>query len=160
MKKMDWWPGFMAYRWYCMTWCFRSISVWHRYHDLSRSMTKPTNDLCAQRRLRSIRPVWSESLLSAWRKVGSLAPHKVQSEDWSDWADAQADLSLRWVHRSFVGFVMLWLIYQIGLEAHERSEKYWSCKNQLRTVRTLFSLVQVTKIQKCPMQNSKSVLLI
>ena len=31
---------------------------------------------------------------------------------WSDWADAQADLSLRWAHWAhshFVGFVMLWL---------------------------------------------------
>ena len=27
----------------------------------------------------------------------------------SDWADAQADLSLRWVHTHFVGFVMSWL---------------------------------------------------
>ena len=25
---------------------------------------------------------------------------------WSDWADAQADLSLRWAHSHFVGFVM------------------------------------------------------
>ena len=29
---------------------------------------------------------------------------------WSDWADAQADLSLRWAHSHFVGFVMRWLI--------------------------------------------------
>ena len=28
-----------------------------------------------------IRPVWSESLLSAWRKLGSLAIHWVHSED-------------------------------------------------------------------------------
>ena len=28
---------------------------------------------------------------------------------WSDWADAQADLSLRWAHSHFVGFVMSWL---------------------------------------------------
>ena len=28
-----------------------------------------------------IRPVWSESSLSAWRKLGSLATHWVQSED-------------------------------------------------------------------------------
>ena len=28
-----------------------------------------------------IRPVWSESLLSAWRKLGSLATHLVHSED-------------------------------------------------------------------------------
>ena len=50
-----------------------------------------------------IRPVWSESSLSAWRKLGSLATHWAQSDDWSDWADAQADLSLRWAHTNVVG---------------------------------------------------------
>ena len=53
-----------------------------------------------------IRPVWSESSLSAWRNLGSLATHQAHSKDWSDCADAQADLSLRWVHSHFVGFVM------------------------------------------------------
>ena len=53
-----------------------------------------------------IRPVWSESLLSAWRNLGSLVTHWAHSEDWSDWADAQADLSLHWAHSHFVGFVM------------------------------------------------------
>ena len=52
-----------------------------------------------------------QSSLSAWRKLGSLATHWVHSEDWSDWVDAQADLSLRWVHSHFVGFVMRRLIY-------------------------------------------------
>ena len=33
------------------------------------------------------------------------------SEDWSDWADVQADLSLRWAHSHFVGFVTRRLIY-------------------------------------------------
>ena len=32
----------------------------------------------------------------------------------SDWADVQADLSLRWAHTHFVGFVMSLLIYHIG----------------------------------------------
>ena len=57
-----------------------------------------------------IRPVWSESLLSAWRKLGSLATHWAQRRLWSDWADAQADLSLRWAQSHFVGFVMSRLI--------------------------------------------------
>ena len=57
-----------------------------------------------------IRPVWSESSLSAWRKHGFLATHWAHSEDWSDWADAQADLSLRWAHNHIVGFVMSRLI--------------------------------------------------
>ena len=48
--------------------------------------------------------------LSAWRNLRSLATHWVHSEDWSDWVDAQADLSLRWAHSHFVGFVMLRLI--------------------------------------------------
>ena len=52
-------------------------------------------------------PVWSESSLPAWRKLGSLATHCVHSEDWSNWADAQANLSLRWAHSHIVGFVML-----------------------------------------------------
>ena len=32
-------------------------------------------------------------------------PLSAQRRLWSDWADAQADLSLRWVHTHFVGFV-------------------------------------------------------
>ena len=59
----------------------------------------------------AVRPVWSESLLSAWRNLGSLATDWAHSEDWSDWADAQADPSLSWTHTHFVGFVMSWLIW-------------------------------------------------
>ena len=36
-------------------------------------------------------------------------PLSTQRRLWSDWADAQADLSLRWAHTHFVGFVMSWL---------------------------------------------------
>ena len=53
-----------------------------------------------------IHPVWSESLLSAWRNIGSSVTHWAHCKDWSDWVDAQADLSLRWVHRPFSWFVM------------------------------------------------------
>ena len=57
--------------------------------------------------------LFDQSLLSAWRNFGSLATHWAHSEDAdrSDWADAQADLSLRWAHSHIVGFVMRWLIY-------------------------------------------------
>ena len=54
-------------------------------------------------------PVWSESSLSAWKKLGPLATHLAHSEDWSDWADAQADPSLCWPYTHFVGFVVSWL---------------------------------------------------
>ena len=36
-------------------------------------------------------------------------PLSAQGRLWSDWANAQADLSLRWAHTHFVGFVVLWL---------------------------------------------------
>ena len=36
-------------------------------------------------------------------------PLSAQRRLWSDWADAQADLSLRCPHSHFVGFVMSWL---------------------------------------------------
>ena len=51
-----------------------------------------------------IRPVLSESSLSAWRNLGSLATHWAQSKDWWDWADAQADLICRWAPRPFCLF--------------------------------------------------------
>ena len=72
---------------------------------MSHCTTKPTkwhvHPAKTQIRL-GIRPVWSES------SVGSSAP-TISScrrwiKDWSDWTDAQADPSLRWVHGSFCWF--------------------------------------------------------
>ena len=37
-------------------------------------------------------------------------------EDWSDWADAQADKGRRWAQSHFVGFVMLRLKYAFELK--------------------------------------------
>ena len=54
-----------------------------------------------------IRPVWSVSSLSAWKEPWVLRYLlSAQRRLWSDRADAQADLSLRWAHSHFVGFVM------------------------------------------------------
>ena len=69
-------------------------------------MTKPTKWLRPAKPQRSlgIRPVWSESSLCAqWEaKDPSFLP--VDSEDWSDWADTQADLSHSWAHMPFHWF--------------------------------------------------------
>ena len=59
-----------------------------------------------------IRPVWSESSLSAWRKLGSLATHWAHSED----SDQTGRIPrLIWVFAGrkahFVGFVMRRLKY-------------------------------------------------
>ena len=45
-----------------------------------------------------------DSLLSTWRNLEPLATHSALSEDWSDLVDAQADLSICWVYRSFCWF--------------------------------------------------------
>ena len=45
-----------------------------------------------------IRPVWSESSLFAWRKLGSLATIKRTAKTLIRLGSAQADLSLRWAH--------------------------------------------------------------
>ena len=50
------------------------------------------------------------SLKKAW--VLSY-PLSAQRRHWSDWADAQADLSLRWAHSHFVGFVTRQLNFHV-----------------------------------------------
>ena len=68
-------------------------------------MTKPTKWVCPQRRLRL---AWASaqtdqsSLCAQWVAKDPSFLH-ADSEDWSDWADAQAHLSLRWAH-SFCWF--------------------------------------------------------
>ena len=80
---------------------------------MSRNTTKPTKWVYAQRKLRSD---WaSASLIRVFavrmKKAWVLSyPFSAQRRLWSDWADTQADLSLRLVHSHFVGFVMSWLI--------------------------------------------------
>ena len=71
--------------------------------QMSRHITKPTK--WPLRPVKThIRPVWSESSLSTWRNIGPLTTYRAHNED-SD-QTAQADLSLRWAHSHFVGFVV------------------------------------------------------
>ena len=61
-----------------------------------------------------IRSVWSESSLCAqWVAKGPKCSSCGQRRLWSDMANAQTDLSLRWEHSHFVGFVMSRLIYEM-----------------------------------------------
>ena len=65
-----------------------------------------------------LRSVWAStqfdpSLLCAQWVAKDPSFLHADSEDWSDWADAQADLSLHWAHSHFAGFVMRWLIYLV-----------------------------------------------
>ena len=51
-----------------------------------------------------IRPVSSESSLGAQWVAKDPSFLQADSQDWADWADAQADLSLCWVHMPFCLF--------------------------------------------------------
>ena len=81
---------------------------------MSRLMTKPTKWQMRPAKTQislSIRPVWSESSLSAWRKLGSLATHWALSKD-SDQTGWMP--SLIWVfagHSHFDGFLMRRLLH-------------------------------------------------
>ena len=79
--------------------------IYQSQQDLSHPMTKstkwPVHPAKTQISL-GICSVWSESSLSAWWNLGSLATHWVHSKDWSEWADA--DPSLRWAHMPFCWF--------------------------------------------------------
>ena len=79
----------------------------------------------------SVRPAKAQISLSLIRifAVRSLGR---QQRLWSEWVDAQADLSLRWAHSYFVGFVMFRLIlvrdvWQICLDFSEDKVKSCIC---------------------------------
>ena len=98
---------------------------------LSRLMTKQTKWHVRPAKTQislGIRPVWSEYSLSARRKLDLISyALSAKRRLWSNWAVAQADLSLRWAHSHFVGFVVRWLIlgyvvtenFRMSERAHE-----------------------------------------
>ena len=61
-----------------------------------------------------IRSVWSVFAVRIKKALVLSYPLSAQRRLWSDWADVQADLSLRWAHSHFVGFVMSRLALQLG----------------------------------------------
>ena len=76
-------------------------------------------------------PVWSESSLSAWRNLGSLAIHWVHSEDSDQTGRMPRLICLRWAHTHFVGFVMSWLTCLFGT-----IYCYGTCTVKLLKIRT------------------------
>ena len=99
------------------------------WNNLSRLMTEPTKWHVRPAKTQislGIRPVWSESSLSAWRKFGSSTTHWAHSDDWSDWADAEAELSLRWAHSHIVGFVTRWLSLRLSIRSVYRNNSVYN----------------------------------
>ena len=103
-------------------------------YNLRRDMTKQIKWVCAQQRDQpghrpSLIRVFSVRMKNSWALSYLL---RAQRRLWSDWADAQADLSLRWAHTHFVGFVMSRLIYHSGSNKFDFNDHHnplfcWFC---------------------------------
>ena len=79
-----------------------SFCLWYEpSHDKTNKMTvRPAKTQISL----GIRPVWSESSLCAQWVAKDPSFLHADCEDWSDWVDAQADLSLHWAHMPFCWF--------------------------------------------------------
>ena len=70
--------------WYVYKKVTIKIGKFWTHEEMSRLMTKPAKWHVRPAKTQislGIHPVWSESLLSTWRKLGTLAPHWAHSED-------------------------------------------------------------------------------
>ena len=90
-------------------WKFSSVSILYEPpHDKTNKMAyAPSEDSEQPGHLPSLIRVFAVRMKKAWVLSYSLS---TQRRLWSDWVDAQADLSLRWAHDHFVCFVMRRLI--------------------------------------------------
>ena len=116
-----WWCWDSALRYYPVAWKLLLLS-WTSNTKIIEPPHENTNKVAVRTAKTQIslgiRPVLSESSLSAWRKRGSLATLyqlSAQRRLWSDWADAQADLSLRRAHSHCFGFGMRRLNYDFDI---------------------------------------------
>ena len=104
-----------------------SATIKDRQH-LSRLMTKPTKWHVRPAKSQislGIRPVWSESSLSAWRKLGSLATYWAHNEDSGQtWRNPR----LMWVFagRTVILMVLSWGGSFLCTKRHGR--KTWNYK--------------------------------
>ena len=108
--------------------------------QMSLLVTKPTK--WHMRPAKTDQPGCPPSLIRVFtvRSVGSWGP-KVSScrqlKLWSDWADSQADLSLRWAQSHFVGFVMR----QLKCILNDIDSAVKQTKRLLKIIRGQFSIV-------------------
>ena len=97
-----------------------SFKIWAATRQNQQSDCAPSEDSDQPGHPPSLIRVFAVRMKKAWVLIYPLS---AQRRLWSDWADAQADLSLRWAHSHIVGFVMSRLILL------KQGEVYNSLKN-------------------------------
>ena len=85
----------------------KHLYIWGATRQNQQSECAPSEDSDQPGHSPSLIRVFAVRMKKAW--VLSY-PLSAQRRLWSDWADAQADLSLRWAHSHIVGYVMSRLI--------------------------------------------------
>ena len=127
-----------------------SENTWAASWQNQQSECAPSEDSDQPGHPPSLIRVFAVRMKKAW--VSSY-PLSAQRWLWSDWADAQADLSLLWEHTHFVGFVPSLLShYQID-HCDETKKKYsWPvphCKPELKET-TSWTVGQAKDIASSP----------
>ena len=100
--------GVICFSWIIYSILLKNIHIWARTWQHQQSDCAPSEDSDQPGHPPSLIRVFAGRMKKAW--VLSY-PLSAQWRLWSDWADAQADLSLCWAHSYFVGFVMSRLTY-------------------------------------------------
>ena len=108
------------------------ISCYEPSHDKTNKMAcAPSEDSDQPGHLPSLIRVFAIRMKKA---LALSYPLSAQRRLCTDWADAQADLSLRLAHSHFVGFVMRRLIFVYSLNKEEISETCYSKYASLSSV--------------------------
>ena len=103
MHRLIWvrWAHISVCR-FCVSFVFNFIIIWATSWQNQQRGCAPSED--------SDQPEHPPNLIRVFAVRSMVAKDPsflhVYSADWSHWADAQADLSFRWTHSHFVGFVM------------------------------------------------------
>ena len=108
----------------------------HRSHLITKSTKWHVRPAKTQISL-GIRPVWSESSLCAYWVAKDPNFLHADSEDWSDWADAHADLSLRWAHMLLCCFIMRRLIARIRCKMYSLTYSWGDIMSEKHTWNSL-----------------------
>ena len=91
--------------------------IWDATWQNQQNKCAPSEDPDQPRHPPSLIRVFAVRSMGSWGpKVSSCGQRRL----WSDWENAQANLSLRWTHSHFIGFVMRWLIRHLSLELYSR----------------------------------------
>ena len=96
-------PWYSVIEFDCKWWIF-SLRNWLKYEPAHDKTNKWHMHPAKTQISLGIRPVWSVFAVRMQKAWVLSYPLSAQQITWSDWADAQADLSLRWAHMPFCWF--------------------------------------------------------